>query len=319
MSPTAARKVAATIRLTPGTVISRRSSRPLQACGGDQRARPRDLAVQEGDQAQPGVDGLLLFEPAARGSLSQARPFGRTGRWPAGGPSGGASGRRGSRSCRERALTSCARRASRRRITRVRSSGIQIASSAPAASSFASARASRRSVFARACAIPVSLRVDHHHARRRAPRGSARSPTRCPSPPARHGHRRQALRRTPQRFRRRARAPGRRRGTPPDRGSRPHRNRGARPTRPIAPSTSSPGIDLTGEPAGKRHRRIRARSATGPVAGAAERKTGLKAHPQNTACPLCVLPEKPLVPSRSTQPTRGAGQQTSHAAVSCLD
>ena len=52
--------------------------------------------------------------------------------------------------------TSCARRASRRRIARVRSSGIQTASSDPAASNRANVRASSRSVFARAWRIPVS-------------------------------------------------------------------------------------------------------------------------------------------------------------------
>jgi hypothetical protein len=46
--------------------------------------------------------------------------------------------------------------ASRRRIARTRSSGIQTASSEPAQSSFASARASRRSVFALAWRMPVS-------------------------------------------------------------------------------------------------------------------------------------------------------------------
>ena len=58
---------------------------------------------------------------------------------------------------RERARTSCARRASRRRIARMRSSGVHTPSSWPAHSSLASARASRRSVFARAWRMPVSL------------------------------------------------------------------------------------------------------------------------------------------------------------------
>ena len=58
---------------------------------------------------------------------------------------------------RERARTNCARRASRRRIARMRSSGVHTPSSWPAHSSLASARASRRSVFARAWRIPVSL------------------------------------------------------------------------------------------------------------------------------------------------------------------
>jgi hypothetical protein len=57
---------------------------------------------------------------------------------------------------RDRERTSCSRRASRRRITRQRSSGIHTASSSPAASSFARVRASNRSVLARACRIPGS-------------------------------------------------------------------------------------------------------------------------------------------------------------------
>jgi hypothetical protein len=51
---------------------------------------------------------------------------------------------------RDRARTSCSRRASRRRITRQRSSGIHTASSSPAHNNLASVRASSRSVFARA-------------------------------------------------------------------------------------------------------------------------------------------------------------------------
>ena len=58
---------------------------------------------------------------------------------------------------RERALTSCARRANRRRITRTRSSGAHTPSSSPAHNNLASVRASSRSVFARAWRIPVSL------------------------------------------------------------------------------------------------------------------------------------------------------------------
>ena len=58
---------------------------------------------------------------------------------------------------RERARTSCDRRARRRRIARMRSSGVHTPSSWPAHNSLASARASRRSVFARAWRMPVSL------------------------------------------------------------------------------------------------------------------------------------------------------------------
>ena len=57
---------------------------------------------------------------------------------------------------RERALTSCWRRARRRRIRDTHSGGTHTASSSPVHSSFASVRASSRSVFARAWLMPVS-------------------------------------------------------------------------------------------------------------------------------------------------------------------
>ena len=50
-----------------------------------------------------------------------------------------------------------------------------------------------------------------------------------------------------------------------------------------------------GEPVGKRHRRIRARGATGQVAGAATEKPGLEAHRPN-GLPNLRSPRKPLVP-----------------------
>jgi hypothetical protein len=53
-----------------------------------------------------------------------------------------------------------------------------------------------------------------------------------------------------------------------------------------------------GEPVGKRHRRIRARSAPGQVAGAANEKAGLEAHRAKAACPTCVLPKAPVPVTR---------------------
>jgi hypothetical protein len=44
---------------------------------------------------------------------------------------------------------------------------------------------------------------------------------------------------------------------------------------------------------GKRHRRIRARSATGQVAGAATEKPGLNTPIAQTGLPVCVLPKSP--------------------------
>ena len=61
-------------------------------------------------------------------------------------------------------------------------------------------------------------------------------------------------------------------------------------------------LDRSGEPVGKRHRRIRARSATGQVAGAATEKPGSQPIVQEPACPTCVLPEGPC-PSRATVTT----------------
>jgi len=52
---------------------------------------------------------------------------------------------------------------------------------------------------------------------------------------------------------------------------------------------------------GKRHRRIRARSATGQVAGAATEKPGLNTPIAQTGLPNMRSPTEPL--SRSTEPT----------------
>ena len=57
---------------------------------------------------------------------------------------------------RSASAPNCSRRASRRRSTRQRSSGIHTDSSSPDHNSLAKVRASSRSVFARACVIPVS-------------------------------------------------------------------------------------------------------------------------------------------------------------------
>jgi hypothetical protein len=68
---------------------------------------------------------------------------------------------------------------------------------------------------------------------------------------------------------------------------------------------------------GKRHRRIRARSATGQVAGAATEKAGLEAHrPRRPAQPA--FSRRPL--SQSTEPKPGPGrQQGLQRALSCHD
>ena len=70
--------------------------------------------------------------------------------------------------------------------------------------------------------------------------------------------------------------------------------------------------DRAGEPVGKRHRRIRARSATGQVAGAATEKPGLEAHrPNRPAQPA--FSQKAPRPSRA-EPTPTAGQHRAFRA-----
>jgi hypothetical protein len=62
---------------------------------------------------------------------------------------------------------------------------------------------------------------------------------------------------------------------------------------------------------GKRHRRIRARSATGQVAGAATEKPGLNTPIAQTGLPVCVLPKSPCPgPTSLTRPN--PEQQPSH-------
>jgi hypothetical protein len=80
------------------------------------------------------------------------------------------------------------------------------------------------------------------------------------------------------------------------------------------PSSQSP--DERGRPVGKRQRRIRARSATGQVAGAATEKAGLKAHRPRNGLPSLRSPKGPS--SRSTEPRPAAGRhQRLRRAVSC--
>ena len=127
MSPTAARKVAAAIRLTPGTVISRLTSAESSAAG-DQRLDRGDLLAR-GSRSGAGSRRpsrassrqLELAQPAAAALAEQVATGGRA-------TSGGASARRGPRSWRACAPGPAgSRRASRRRSARVCSSGIQTA------------------------------------------------------------------------------------------------------------------------------------------------------------------------------------------------
>jgi hypothetical protein len=122
---------------------------PGQRLGGDELLDRSDLCVQEGDLTQSGVDGLALAERQLLGGQPRPAPDAEQVR-----------GRRAvlqriktawiSFLTLERARTNWVRRAKRRRIVRIRSSGVQTPSSSPAHSSLANALASRRSVFARA-------------------------------------------------------------------------------------------------------------------------------------------------------------------------
>src|SRR4051812_3748061 len=60
MSPTAARKLTATIRFTPGTVISRRASGQFTASCAITRSNQGDLAVEEIDLPQTAVQRLAF-------------------------------------------------------------------------------------------------------------------------------------------------------------------------------------------------------------------------------------------------------------------
>ena len=297
ISPIAAMNVAAQITLTPGTVISRLISAAFEGVGSDQPLDRLDLGVEELDLAQRRVDRLALLSrelelgepvPALLAEQVAERRRGR---------SAGASGPRGSRSLPGvRAPTSWLRRCRRRRITWVLRSGIQTASSSPAASSFARVRASRRSVFARAERIPVSvgettitsptwgsirrlisqaLPVTSSATRSSAPRLCGEQLELCSGLVSI----RPAERTSP--------------------SSAIATSQNSRWTsNPIALTCSS-SRRMTGRSGvGKRHRRIRARSATGQVAGAANEKPGLGAHRPEPACPSCVLPEAPVPVSR---------------------
>ena len=149
--------VAATITLTPGTVISRLTSGQDSASAAISRSTCA-ISLSRKLTWRMAESTVSRSVSASCCSASQARPL-----TPNRSDAGGRSFKQRINTAwisffaRERARTSCARRARRRRIARMRSSGVHTPSSWPAHSSFASARASRRSVFARAWRMPVSL------------------------------------------------------------------------------------------------------------------------------------------------------------------
>ena len=149
--------------------------RPGQRVDGDELLDRGDLRVEEVDLAQPGVDGLALADR----QLLLAQPA------PALTPNRSDAGARSFRRristawisflTRERARTSCARRARRRRIVLMRSSGVQTPSSSRPRAAWPAPwrRGGRSSLGPGGCRCRSARRRSPV---RRAPRGSRRSP-----------------------------------------------------------------------------------------------------------------------------------------------
>ena len=161
MSPTAARKIAAQMTLTPGTVISRLTCRDLSASWQMSRSTCSISESRNSMWRRPACT-VSASSSGSSSPRSQLRPL-----TPNRSDTGGRPFRRrintawSSFLTRERALTSCPRRDSRRRMREIHSGGTHTASSSPVHNSLASVRASSRSVFARACEMPVSPGGDH--------------------------------------------------------------------------------------------------------------------------------------------------------------
>jgi hypothetical protein len=195
---------------------------------------------------------------------------------------------------------SCSRRASRRRNTRQRSSGIHTDSSSPDHNKRANVRSSSRSVFARACVIPVSSGLT---TTTRSTCGS-RNPGDLPTTAGhlqRHAIRRQkALRQTPDALRRaRHSSAGAHLAVLTDRDHAEvtvnvQTDRSTDPPRQRHPHLHQL-VDVQREnPAGQRHRPIRARSTIqASRRGGRTKSPGSKPIAQ-TGLPACVLPQKPL-------------------------
>ena len=189
---------------------------------------------------------------------------------------------------RERARTSCPRRDSRRRILAIHSGGIHTASSSPVHNSLASVRASSRSVFARACEMPVS------------PGETTMTLLTCGSSSLTISRElpvtSSATRSVGNRLSASVSIPSGVAGTRPAEYTLPssqiaismksrctssptHRPNGRDSNRLLtAHLLQLVVLGWDGERVGERHRPIRARSAPGQVAGAATEKHGLEAH-----------------------------------------
>ena len=303
--------VAATITLTPGTVISRLTSGHDSASAAISRSTCGDLAVEELDLAHGRVDGLalgerqlLLGQPAAALDAEQIR--------------------------RRRAVLQAAHQHRVDLVLRARARPHELrpAREPPAHRADAligrphpvelarpqqlrqRARVEAIGLRARLADPGVARRDDDHarHVRLEDPRDRPRIARHLQRDPV---ARVEALREQLERL-------GPRLRSGPAERSRPSAtiatSQKSRWTSSATALTSPPRCRRqAGEPVGKRHRRIRARSATGQVAGAATEKPGLEAHrPKRPAQPAfsqkAPRPSRPNL-SRPPDTTRPSGAQ----------
>ena len=206
---------------------------------------------------------------------------------------------------RLRECTSCSRRESRRRRMRQRSSGIHTASSSPRHSKLANARASSLSVFALALEIPVS---SGETTTTRLTCGSRILATSQQLPVTSNATRSDDSRLSASEL-----TPSGVAGTRPAERTSPSSQIAtsqksrctskpiARPTHLGTPIlTSTARIVRGGEPAGQRHRPIRARSSIqASRRGGRTKSTGSKPI-DHYGLPVCVLPKKAPVPDHPT-------------------
>ncbi len=281
MSPIAARKLAATITLTPGT-----AHQPLDL--RDSPAQPRRSAARP--RRSPESRKVDLADARCRRSRAPRRAA--RARRATCGPSTPNTSRDGRAPdelahqhrvdlvlrTRLRACTSCPRRDRRRRITHVASVGHphRVERSQPPAASRASVRPDGRS--SRALGGSRYPPATRRPPARRAARGSARSPTSSPSPLTRPGHPAPGSQRTAQAAQAWSRsdqpsAPSRPRQIATSQKSRCTSN----PTRPH-PHRLLESINTARRTGGQTTRDGSALEAQpGQVAGAAKEKPGLKA------------------------------------------
>ena len=301
MSPTAARNVAATITLTPGTVISRLTCGELERVAGDLPLDLCDLLVEELDLAQTAVDGLALLDR----QLDLAQPL--------------AAGQ-AEQVADRRLLDQPPHQHGVALVLRARARPHQLAAprQPPAQRPRLLVghpqpvqRPRGQQLRQRPGVEPVGLRARLPDPRVARMHDQHLADVRLEDPrdlPRVAGHlEHHPIARAPGSARTARASPASSRSGPPNgprppRRSRPRRNRGGRPTQcssPVPPSSPS----TEGEPVGKRHRRIRAHSTPGPVAGAATEKSGSKPIAQETACPTCVPQRSPCPGQPNLRPS----------------